>query len=150
MQNVFTVNLSVHALEKLFENEPEAIIQIRKAAIVEFARKKITGVLDESLRKEIQELVNKEVGTLSWNNTTINPKLLDKIKSTAQSEIEVQKQKLDTQWREKVIAEMQNYTETLDERIKNRVEIQLNKEIETRIASEVKRRLDNAFNAAKA
>ncbi|CAB4143083.1 hypothetical protein UFOVP434_74 [uncultured Caudovirales phage] len=148
MENVFTINLSSKALERLFTDDPSAIVQIRKAAIIEFAKKKITGVLDPSLRQEIEALVRTEIGQLAWNGTLLNPKILARIKEVCLEEVEDQKNKINTIIRETVVSEIEKHIENLHEKINATVQAKLNAEIQNHVAAEVKRKIQNAIKAA--
>jgi len=60
--NIVTLQLSVPALERLFEGDPEFLLSLRQAVVAEFVRRNVKGLLDKALEVECARVANETIG----------------------------------------------------------------------------------------
>jgi len=56
------LQLTVPALEKLFEGQPDFVLQLRQAAMQEFTKRRIKGILTQGTQVEIDNAIKSEIG----------------------------------------------------------------------------------------
>jgi hypothetical protein len=80
--NIVTLTLTVPALEKLFEGDPQLVLELRKSAIANFAKMKIGCLLDAATKAEVAAEIAKQVGEYKSypGKITVAPQLLTQIK----------------------------------------------------------------------
>lgn len=154
-RNIVTLNLSVPALEKIFEGNPDFVISIRQAAVAEFAKRKIGDILDKSVKTDVEAAVAKQVATIT-NPGGYNPKkitlqkpILDMIQAETQKTIDVHKQTIERLIRDMMTQAVEAQNEMIDEKINREVERRVNAEVQARVTTAVKERMNKVMSAAQ-
>lgn len=152
--NIVTLNLSVPALEKIFEGNPDFVISIRQAAVAEFAKRKIGDILDKSVKADVEAAVAKQVGTITnaggYNQKiTLQKPILDMIQAETQKTIDVHKQTIERLIRDMMTQAVEAQNEMIDEKINREVERRVNAEVQARVTTAVKERMNKVMSAAQ-
>lgn len=153
-RNIVTLNLSVPALEKIFEGNPDFVISIRQAAVAEFAKRKIGDILDKSVKTDVEAAVAKQVGTITnpggYNQKiTLQKPILDMIQAETQKTIDVHKQTIERLIRDMMTQAVEAQNEMIDEKINREVERRVNAEVQARVTTAVKERMNKVMSAAQ-
>lgn len=152
-RNIVTLQLTVPALEKLFEGDPEFVLSIKQAAFIEFGRRKIGELLDKSTKADIEAAIANHVGTIS---TTYHPPqiklqqpILDMIHTSTQRAMNDQHTAIASLIKEAIDKAISPVTESIDEKIKREVDRRVNNEVAVRVATEVKAKINDILKAAQ-
>jgi hypothetical protein len=145
--NIVTVQLTVPALTKLFDGDPEIGIHLRKSVVAAFARQKIGNVLDAASKAQIAFEVEHQVGKISGypSKVILNPTILNEIKAAAgQAIIDAHRE-----IRELIKVAIDDQMARIEGVIKSEVASCITGETKRKINSEVRSRLDAALSAAR-
>ncbi len=153
-RNIVTLQLTVPALEKIFEGNPEFVISIRQAAIAEFARRKIGDIMEKSLKADVEAAVAKQVGTVTnpggYNQKiTLQKPILEAIQGEALKTLDAHKKAIDKMIQEMADRTIQTQIKEIDQMVKREVERRVTAEISTRVTAEVKAKMNEVIKAAQ-
>lgn len=150
-RNYITLNLSIPALEKLFEGDPEVVISIRKAAILEFARRKIGDLLDKAAKADVEAAVREAVGYVdkpgTWQQKILLQKqILEAIQSETKKATDAYKALVWSMITESVNAAVKSHIDEIaglvDSTVKRRIEAETADRINKAVRSRIDKMLD--------
>ena len=153
-RNLVTLNLSVPALEKIFEGDPQVVISIRQAAIAEFAKRKIGDIMEKSVKADVEAAVAAQIGQIknagSYNQQiTLQKPILDMVQAETQKTIDAHKAAIERLIRDMMTQAVEAQNELIDEKINREVERRVNAEIQARVTTAVKERMNKVMSAAQ-
>lgn len=150
-RNYITLNLSIPALEKLFEGDPEAVISIRKAAILEFSRRKIGELLDKAAKADIEAAVREAVGYVDktgWQQKILlQEPILKAIQAETKKATDAYKALVWSMITESVNAAVKSHIDEIAALVDNTVKRQIEAETADRINKAVRSRIDKMLEA---
>lgn len=145
--NIITVQLTVPALMRLFEGDPEIGLTLRKGVIAAFAKAKIGTILDAASKAQVASEITKQVGEIKGypQKITLQQGILDTIKSEASKAMK----DADKQVRALIDESISNEKEAIEKMIASEVKRRITAEVADKVKSEVRSRLNAALSAAQ-
>jgi len=147
--NIITLQLTVPALERLFADDPEIIMVLRKGVIAEFARKKIGLVLDAAAQAQIAHEVTKQVGEIKGYpaKITLEKKLLEELQSQTSLTISAKRAEMLALAKEAAEAAVEQIRIDLPGLISAEVKRRVSAEIVKSVTFQVQQKMDAAVKA---
>jgi hypothetical protein len=152
-QNLVTLQLTVPALEKLFEGDPEVIVGIRQAAIAEFGRRKMGDLLTKAAKADIDHAIAQQVGSIGGTSyapkITLQEPILQMIREETRMTMDVNKLMIDQTIQELAQKIMDDQVQEIDQKVKREVERRVNNEVASRVTAEVKAKMTEIMKIMK-
>lgn len=155
MNNIVTLQLSVPALEKLFEGDPQFAVSLKQAVITEFSRRKLGDLLNQSAKADIDHAIATQVGTITSKGygyapqITLQKPILEHIQAETNKAMEENRKAITQTISDAADQAVTKITEDLEARVKKVVESRLTTEITARVNAEVTARMNKIMKAAQ-
>ena len=142
--NIVTLQLSVPALERLFEGDPEFLLSLRQAVVAEFVRRNVKGLLDKALEVECARVANETIG--KWENfpsphVTLKKEYEASVKSLAVREVDAARKQLISYAEQCAATEVKGIEATIEATIEERVQRAINSAVSNGIREKVQTKI---------
>jgi len=150
--NHLTLQLTVPALLKLFEGDPDVVLHIRKAAVAEFTRRKIGTLLDAASKALVESEVAKQVGTIKGYpaKITLAEPILNALKESCATAMKEHEKAMWSLVHKQIATQIDAHLDSIREKVSAEVKRRIDSEVTARINTGVRTRMDAAIKAAKA
>jgi hypothetical protein len=153
MTNLVTLQLTVPALEKLFEGDPTIALTMRQAAITEFARRKMGDIIPKALKAEIDAAIAKEIGTINYSGytpkITLQETILQEIRSEGRKTMDAHQKTITTLIQEAAQTAIDEQIALIQSRITREIERRITSEITNRISDGIKTKMNEMMKIAQ-
>ena len=141
-RNLVTIQLTVPALEKLFDGaDPSFILSMRQSAMEEFARRRIKALLTQSVELDIADAIAKEVGSVGKGypvRATLKPAVQEAVKEAVNRGMKPAREEFAALVDSAVKAEIDDLRKVLEDRISRQMAAAIKAEIQAAVASKLK------------
>lgn len=150
--NIVTLQLTVPALERLFEGDPEIVMVLRKGVIAEFAKKKIGSILDDATKAQIAHEVKLQVGESKGYpaKITLEKTILEGIQSQVSAAVSMRRGQILREVQEAADVAVEQIRIDLPALIAAEVKKRVNSEVVKSCTIQVQQKLDAAIKALSA
>jgi hypothetical protein len=144
--NSITISLTVPALERLFEGDPNVVVELKKGAIANFARGKIGTLLDVATKALVEEEIGRQVGTIKGYppKVTVAPDLLAQLKGEALVQVSAHRTEIERMIRATVKEEISKIEPTIKALIEQRVTFEVKEAVKAEVAAKMRAALSAA------